>query len=242
MIPDADIPTADINEVIKQYEPLLFKIAGRYRHVLELFPDIDTDDLVQAGRMVIYRNQSKYDPAQSSFTNFIFDRCRAAMRHVIGYNQTGELPAVLESLDSAAPGTDDALLLDVLPDPAPGPEEIAADLDETERTAQMVREAVERLENQQHREIITRVWLNEEPRKEAAAVMGLPLQRLQTADRKAREKLMQDALLQELVMPSFHGGARAFNSTFTSPVEKAVLWLESHREILNRWKGTENAD
>ena len=60
MIEDENIPTADPEMLIKQYEPLLYKISGKYRTILDKYPDIDEDDLLQAGRMVIYRFQSGF--------------------------------------------------------------------------------------------------------------------------------------------------------------------------------------
>ena len=105
MIEDEMIPTADPEELIRQYEPLLWKLSGRYGRILEKLPDIDRDDLMQAGRMVIYRCQSEYDPSQASFLTFIYDRCRAAMRNVIGFKQDGSLPPVPASLDKPLPGT-----------------------------------------------------------------------------------------------------------------------------------------
>lgn len=231
MIEDEMIPTADPEELIRQYEPLLWKLSGRYGRILEKLPDVDRDDLMQAGRMVIFRCQSEYDPTQASFLSFIYDRCRAAMRNVIGFRQDGSLPPLPTSLDKPIPGSEDEFtMLDTIPDPHPGPEEVVTDAEERAEISKAVRDAVERLENERQREAVRRIWLDEQPRTAAAEAMGITTNQLNTLDCSARRKLRQDSRLGYYYMPFFKVGPKAFQNTWTSAVEKSVLWLESFRE------------
>ena len=242
MIEDENIPTADPEMLIKQYEPLLYKISGKYRTILDKYPDIDEDDLLQAGRIVIHRCQSCYDPEQASFTTFIYDRCRAAMRNVIGYHQDGSLPETPVSLDKALPGdTDEITLMDTIPDPGPGPDVMTEEADEKERTALAVREAVDRLKNEQQREAIRRIWLDEQPRAEAACEMGISKEYLYSLEMGGKRNLRRLLRMNEYVMPFFLVGAKRFQSTWTSSVEKSVLWLESYRNRLKNLTAEESA-
>lgn len=235
MIEDENIPTADPEMVIRQYEPLLYKLAGRYRTILEKFPDVDQDDLLQAGRMVIYKCQSEYDPSQASFLTFVYDRCRAAMRRVIGYRQDGSLPPVPASLDKPISGEDnEASMIDMIPDPHPGPEEVVTDAEDRAEISKAVRDAVERLKDDRQREAVRRIWLNEQPRIDAAEQMGISKEQLNTLDCCARQKLRRDKRLQEYAVPIFNVGLTEFRRTWTSSVEKSVLWLEDAREKLER--------
>ena len=235
MIEDEMVPTADPEMLIKQYEPLLYKLSGRYKSILENLPDIDLDDLIQAGRMVIYRYQSEYDPTQSSFLTFIYDRCRSAMRNMIGFRNDGSLPPVPTSLDNPLPGDEDELtMMDTIPDPHPGPEEVVTDAEEQAEVSKAVREAVERLENEQQREAVRRIWLDEQPRKDAADKMGISTNQLNTLDCSARRKLSRDRILQHYAMPTFSVGINAFRSSWSSSVEKAVIWLEGYQERLEK--------
>lgn len=230
MIEDEMIPTADPETLIKQYEPLLWKLSGRYGKILEKLPDIDRDDLMQAGRMVIFRCQSEYDPTQASFLTFIYDRCRSAMRNVIGFRQDGSLPPVPASLDKPLPGDEDGItMLDTIPDPHPSPEEVVTDAAERAEISKAVREAVERLKDDKQREAIRRIWLDEQPRTDAAEQMGISKDQLNTLDCCARQKLRRDRHLQEYAVPIFNVGLTEFRRTWTSAVEKSVLWLEEHR-------------
>jgi RNA polymerase sigma factor (sigma-70 family) len=233
MIEDENIPTADPEMVIRQYEPLLYKLSGKYRNVLKSFPTIDEDDLIQVGRMVIYKCQSKYDPAQASFMSFIYDRCRSAMRRVIGYQQDGSLPQVSLSLDKPKSDSEDNTMMDRLPDHGPGPEALLIQAEERQQIARVVREAVDRLEDDRQREAVVRIWLDEQPRSNAAEAMGISKGQLNTLDTSARRKLSRDTVLRLYAMPSFSVGVRAFQNSWSSSVEKAVIWLEKHRDSID---------
>lgn len=233
MIEDKDVCISDPDELIRQYEPLLFKIMKRYRKILQQYPDIDEDDLLQAGRLTIYKCQSKYDPEKSSFVSYIFDRCRSAMRHVLRYRQDGKLPTAPISLDSPLTGEDDGRsIADVTPDPGPGPEESLEDADEREQVAKSVRDAVDRLANERQRITIRRVWLDEIPREQVAAEIGTTIECLYQADREGRDKLRRDKDLAEFAMrmPRTHVTVSSFNTTFTSETERGAIWLTEYRE------------
>lgn len=232
MILDAQVPTANPEELIVQLTPLLYKIAKRFTSLLEKHPSIDLDDLLQAGRIVIYNAQKRYDPSGgASFISYVFRGINEGMLRTIGMNpHTRELPPILESVDEPLSEESDETRLDFIPDNTPTAEERIVEQDGHQETADAVRAAVDRLKNAKQREVITRCWLNEQPKPEAAAEMGIKIEALRTVDMAARHKLRRDKQLQAYAMPFFHVGPKRFNTTWTSAVEAAVIWMEMQKQ------------
>ena len=229
MILDAQIPTADPGEVIVQFTPWIHRIARRYVPALEQQQLVDLDDLLQAGRIAVFNCQKTYDPGKCTFLSYSKNWIRSAMRRALGFKNDGTLPDVPMSLDSSLADDSDAAWLDFVPDTTPTAEENIIERDRRNETAEAVHAAVDRLKNAKQREVITRCWLNEQPKPEAAEEMGINIRSLQMVDLEARHKLRRDKELKTyaaLQFPFMHVGPGRFRSTWTSATEKAVMWRE----------------
>ena len=229
MILDSEVPNADPTELILQYRTYIFKLANRYRRVIEDYPSVDYDDLCQAGYMGILEAQKKYDPEKCSFMYLLFYLCRKQMRKIIGYNnQTGERPIVLASLDEPLNDETDDTLVDMIPDGKPETEEAYIEDEAKNESAKIVRDAVDRLKNERQRESVKLVYLNGLKQKDAAAIMGIPNQTVSLSLHKAIKNLYRDTQLRDLYYPDYRITLEKFNATWTSPVEAAVIWREEH--------------
>ena len=227
-IPDKDIPAADPGTLIIQYTPLINKIAQRYRPVLETTGSVDIEDLLQAGRIAIYNAQKHYDPeGGSTFLSFSFNWIRNAMQNVLGF-KNGKAPLILEYLDEPLSDEGEDTRLDYIPDPSPTAEDKIIEQDSRNETAEAVHAAINRLKNEKHREIINRVYLQNQDRQTAAAEMGMKVGSFRSADYEARCKLGRDRKLQRLwfARPMINSGIKRFNETWSSSIEELVLWKE----------------
>lgn len=228
-IPDKDVPTANPDELIAQYTPLLYKIVNRYSSYMKQLAAIDEDDLMQAGRIAIYNAQKKFDPeGGASFLSFVFDRIRGAMRYTLGFKADGTLPEIPLSLDKLLTDEADTTHLDLIPDTAPTAEERIIDRETNQELSEAVHSAVDRLKSQKQREVIKRVWLDGQDRSAAAAEMGIKKPALCALDQNGRDKLRRDKELRLYATPFFQVGVSEFRSTWISSVEKTVIWREKH--------------
>ncbi len=235
MFEDKDIPTADPEALINQYMPLVTKLANRYRVLLERSGSVDLDDLLQAGRIAIFDAQKDYTKGNGvSFLTCVYNRVKWYILRTLGY-KNGKLPPVLRYLDEpiqdqrSSAEDSDRTLMDTIPDPTLTAEENTIEQDERQETIDAVHAALDRLKNAKQREVVTRCWLNEQTKPEAAAEMGIKLKSLQQIDLEARYKLRRDIDLKRfyaLRFPLFRVSVSSFHSTFTSATEKAVLWRE----------------
>lgn len=227
LIPDEVIPAADPEAVIRQYRPLVCKLARRYEAVLSRTGAIDIDDLQQIGFIAVCEAQKHYDPASGSFIGYASLWIRSAMRKALGFNSnTGEPPEALVYIDAPVPDTEGITLADTIPDSHPTREEELIDQASRDEVAEAVRDAVDRIKNRRFREAITRIWLYGQDKQTAADEMGIAMSALRNYDRKGRDDLMRDKRLQMLAFPLFTVGVSTFHTTMTSAVEKAVLWRE----------------
>lgn len=225
-IQDKDIPAADPGKLIIQYTPLIYKVAQRYRPVLETTGSVDIEDLFQAGRIAIYNAQKQYDPeAGASFTSYAFNWIRNAMRNALGF-KNGEAPQILEYLDEPLSDDGEETRLDYIPDPSPTAEDNIIEQDSRNETAEAVHAAIDRLSNEKHREIINRVYLQNQDKQTAADEMGMKIGSFYAADYAARCKLRRDKKLLWLYKPMISSGLARFKLTWESPVESLVLWKE----------------
>ena len=230
MIMDKDIPTADPDALIKQYTPLIRKVAQRYSRTLEFINSVDLEDLLQAGRIAVFKAQQRYDPEKgASFITFSYDGIRGAMLRAMGFDpHTGEPPPILESLDERLTDESEETRLDFVPDIAQTAEERTIEKDARQETIDAVRGAVDRLKSNKQREVIRRVWLDGQERETAASEMGMNYKALSAMDRAARTHLKRDRTLRMYSMPIFRVGKKRFNTTWTSATEAAVIWRDEH--------------
>ena len=230
-IPDSDIPGADPAAVVEQYSPFVRKLAKRYEPSLSRTGAIDEEDLFQAGCLAVLKTQQEYNPENGTFLHCLFFSCRSAMRAALGY-KNGLPPPALAYLDEPLSEETEDTIGDTVADPDGIPtDEAAIDAATRAETAAEVRAAVDRLKSAKQREVIRRVWLDGQERAAAAEEMGIRTTALYELDREARRRLQHDSKLYGYFrgdFPFFHVGREAFNSTFTSAVEKAILFREQH--------------
>lgn len=227
-ISDKEIPTADPEAVIEQYTPLLCKIAERYKPVLEKTGSVDVEDLIQAGRIAVYNAQKKYNPdGGASFLSYVFDWIRSAMRRTAGI-RNGKAPEILLSLDEPLSDDSDIVRGDTIPDTAPTAEETTIEQDARQETAEAVHAAIDRMKSDKQREVITRVWIDGQDRAAAADDMKMKIGALRALDKAGRSTLRRDWQLKQFAMPMFSVSVSRFRTTWTSAVEAAVIWRDTH--------------
>lgn len=233
-IQDNDIPSADPEAVIIQYEPLVRKIAGKYTKILSMTGAVDFEDLHQAGRIAVSNAQKTYNPEPGcSFMTYVYDRIRSAMRNTIGFNCKGILPRDITDtfyIDAPLPGTEDYSLIETIPDNHPTREEELAEEDRKSEIRDAVRGAVDRLSSVRQREAITRVYFDGLNQVEAGGEMGITGSAVSALEKAALRKMRHDEKLQQFAMPYFSVGLAKFNTTWTSAVEAVVLWREEHQK------------
>ena len=223
-IPDADIHDADPETLVYCFTAWVKKIASRYTAILARTGAVDFDDLVQVGEMALLQAQKKYDPeAGASFLQFSQYYIRNAMRRELGFSPDGKLPVFLKSLDEPLNDESEDTKLDLIADESIEP--IDERIQRLERYEELHR-AIGRLKSDKHREIIQRVYFNEQERQDAAAAMGMKVGAFYAANKEALSKLRRDRMLNQLCAPVFSSSSYKFRITFTSAVEAEVLWKE----------------
>ena len=229
-IPDADIHDADPETLVYCFELWVKKIANRYKALLAKTGAVDFDDLVQAGRMALLQAQKKYDVASGvSFLKHSRFYIMNAMRRELGITSDCRLPVFLKSLDEPLTEDTEETMLDMLADDSIEPDDER--IQRLERYEELHR-AIGRLKSVKHREIIKRVYFDEEDRQDAAAAMGMKVGAFYSADREALSKLRRDKTLKQLCAPVFSTSLSRFRINFTSAVEAEVLWREMETDRL----------
>lgn len=109
-----------------------------------------------------------------------------------------------------------------------------------------VRAAVERLQNRQQRTVIQMCAIEGRPYSEAAAALGVSVERVRQIRQAALRSLRKDKILYrnsradiELKTPYYaRVTVAAFNTTHTSATEKAVLWRldQEHKRLIELLK------
>ncbi len=208
--------------------------AGKYRWALEGRGDVDYEDLVQAALLGILRAREDYRPEAGSWATYSARYIKGEIFRELGVRR-GVMPPAALSLDAPASEDGDEPLLNSIADKSVAEPDAALLSDELSQT---VRRAVARLENPRQRESVQRAELDGEALSEVAGELGVSQERARQLVRAAHEKLRQDRRLQLLAECELrtryhaHMGVKAFLTTRTSVVEKAVLWrLEQMERI-----------
>ena len=224
MIPDAEIHDTDPETLIYCFTPWVQKIASRYSTLLAKTGALDMDDLYQVGCMALLKAQENYDPAAgASFFGFSQHYIRSAMRRELGYSSDGKPPVDMEYLDEPLKDDADTCKVDMLEDESIEPNDER--IQRLERYDEL-HKAIDRLKNEKHREIIKRVYFDEEAPHKAAAAMGMKLGSFYSANQTALDRLRRDYWLKTLCAPAYSSSLGRFRITFTSVVEAEVLWKE----------------
>ena len=235
-IPDNEIPTANPAELLRQYEGWINRIVKRYSGLLTDTGAVDTEDMIQAGKLALLESQKTYNPNKgTSFLSWSFRPVRNAILHLFGYDNPGrkrpQLPLVY--LDEPIDEDGEDTRLDMIQDPdCIIPEEKVVQDAAREEIRSEVRAAVERMQNEKYRTVVKQIWLEGKDKKTLAAEMGLPVKTVRQCDRDGRSKLSHDYKLRRLALPSFNVGLSRYRITLTSAVERAVLWREQHYDLM----------
>lgn len=237
MIADSDIPGADPSAVIAQYEPYLKKLASRYIKALSRTGAVDMADLLQVGRIAVTDAQRKYNPENGSFLQYLSYVVRAAMRHELGFNnQTGAPPPAMVYLDETISEESETTRGDLVADPdAPRLDETIIDDENRQETAEQIRAALDRMKSDKQRAAVKLVWMEGKSRQAAADEMEMNQSAFYALEKAGRCTLRRDSRLRIFAetMPLFHVSVSRFNTTWTSAVEKSVIWRDEH--IFGNW-------
>lgn len=209
--------------------------ANRYSWALKTRNDIDREDLLQAALMGEYIAKKKYSPDKGEFSTFSSFYIRNEIRDLLGIRR-GQLPPIMISLDEPLTGTDgetgDETRLDMLEDKS------IPDKDEAlykQERREGVRAAIDRLDNPQQREIMTRFYICGQGSKAIGEALGLTSARVLHLVADAKYKMRQDRLLRrlaEIEIPRVYVSVTRFRSTHTSAVELAAIIRENERAKL----------
>lgn len=229
IIPDNAVPGSDPDQLIFCFDPWVHKIANRYKNTIEKTGAmLDHDDLMQAGRLGLLRAHKRYDPAGgASFLTFSFGYIRAAMRYEIHRCLPLLPPGALVSLDE--PLTDDKgkTLSDIIEDQTT--ETAQEKIERMEQYAELHR-AVDRLKNESKREIIKKTYFEDKDISQAAAELNMKPGAAYAAHKDALSILRRDYQLKLYCAPVFSVGLSSFRRSWSSAVERAVLWREKHTD------------
>lgn len=231
-IPDEEIQAAAPEEIIEVFSPWVYKITNKYRNILEYMPAYDLEDIQQAGKMALLQAQKTYNPGKGTFISWSAGYIKHAIRStLLLWKDTSRPETPLLSLDAeASKDTEDISLLDTVPDETtPTTEEQATDNAYKEEVSKGVRDAVERLKNDNQREAVTRIYLDGQNTQQVAEEMGLTEEQIRNQTRAARDQLRRDYVLKQIADEYYyiHVGLHAFKTNGYSSVELALLKIEA---------------
>ncbi len=216
---------------------------NKYRWALEMRGDVDEDDLMQAARIGMWEAEKTYKPDLGEWSTYSAFWIRHEIRRALGVKR-GQLPPPEIHLDEPITWDAEETRLEMLAD------DTIPDIDSgvlMDDRAQIVREAVSRLEDQQQREVVEKLYFEDKPAKQVAAEMDLSkCERVYKIWDNARRRLRRDKYLRELrdvTMDYYiHVGPARFNNTHTSAVEEAVLRYYRERGAIKRRLNNEFSD
>jgi len=206
---------------------------NKFLWALDRRGDVDQDDLMQAARIGIWEAQKTYQPDLGTWAKYSSFWIRREIRRALGV-KSGKLPPPEIHLDEPITWDAEETRLDMLADDSiPDMDSVVDD------QARVVREAVERLDDPQQREVIHKKFYERKTENQIAEEMNI------TQARKvygiwvnARRRLRRDKYLRELHSLSFHYhinvSVARFNRTHTSAVEEAVIRYYSKLDDLRR--------
>lgn len=187
--------------------------ATRERAVPRVPPRIDPEDLHGAGLVALVESVDRFDPARGvKFTSYAISRLRGAMlellrkddwvpRSVRTKQRRGEPVEVIHLLSLEdmicygveRDGMDDLSLAETLPDPAPGPEEVALERIEAEALWQAVS-----LLPQATREVVRRYYWGEQTLKRIAGEAGKSESRIHQRHAAGLQWLREEVMQAEI--------------------------------------------
>ena len=229
-------------ELYQNNVALLHAVARRYASSCKYDNAVTVDDLTQAGFIGLVKAYKSFDPEKGkSWATWAAWGIARQMQKALGYCNGKWTKAHTRAIPLDAPIKDDdpegATGKDVLPDDSlPG---IDANLllSDMQRA---VRQAIERLQREQEKVVISMCDLGGEPYKSAAAALNVSITRVEHIRRDALKHLQRDLKLQEAVSIDLETpyyvkiNPATFERTLTSATEFAALWRIEQRERLKR--------
>lgn len=239
--------TEYVAALIEQNRGLIHKIANRYAPMVRgQFSGCDYDDLVQAVSMGFFRAATAFDPAACKYSTAAIKRATGEIWRLLGlYSRDGvtgsnrpERHGAVIALDEPltdADGTEqEETRGDLIADPAAAdPAERAAERDYV--LSEQVEAALSAIPAAQAA-LIRLHMIRRFPLRAAAARLGMTVEAAQKEKRRALDRLRRDYKLYALIagadydsLAYRHKGVAAFNTTWSSTVEDAVMIAERRR-------------
>lgn len=240
----------DLNKLYNENKGLLWHWARRYAGLCEQMPEIDVEDLAQAGFFGLIDALQTFNADAGAWSTWASYHIRRHMMETLGlrsastsYRVTDEHGHVrrrlykIASLDSPAYPSDDSCdvsLADTVPDESlPDMEERAEALD----TARVVREAVAALDSPEMQRSIVEYFFKSKTFKQIADEQGETVNTIRNLCNKGLRRLRQARSIRQLsdtwidreTRFHAHKGVTAFWSSGSSVVEDAVMWREELR-------------
>lgn len=223
------ITAMEPEELLKQYNRLIYKIVHRYRETAQRYAWIDDSDLQQVASIGLLKAQATY--CETNGASFVHYACTIMSREIMralnikwttsGY--TFEQETI--SLDEPINGNSEITRGELIPCTDIPIEELA----EKAEIAARVHSSVMALPEDQ-KEVIERLFLNDptESRQQIATDKGITIQTVFYQQRNAFRNLRNKLRNLKPDMPN-HIGFRSFNTRWTSEPESYVL--EKERRI-----------
>jgi len=213
-------------QVTEQYKRLVWKIANKFSAECKRAVYCDISDLAQAGMIGLLRAHESYNP-ETCEVGFMTHAAQKILTEIlaalnIGYRyNNGESYYIREPtllrLDQPINAETDITMGDLIPDTG----ETVEEQGEKAAMAAAIRDAVQRLPEQQ-REIICKVYLEEQMGHDVARELGISYATLNGRKHLAFNRLRR-ILESKGLRPDHHVGLQEFSRTWTSETELAVL-------------------
>lgn len=206
----------------EQVHRLAYRIAGRYLALAQRNGGLDIEDLHQCGYLALVEAVKTYKESKGAFSSWYMLYMRRACREALGLaGRERKEHYISTSLETPIAGADESLTLgdaladDTLLEPTKGLE-----MDDMCRE---VRQAVEQLPHDQG-EMIRQSYFDGCTRVQVGEAMGIRVDQVNSLHRKGLMALRRNHRIQAYDPGYYrHKGVTAFNSSFTSVVEDAVL-------------------
>lgn len=241
-----DIKAMGPEELLKQFRPLVIKVAKKYLLEAHRLVYIDYDDLLQTGYFALFEAQKAYDPDQNaSFFTYAYKAIYYNIARLFGWRWQPEerrmkMEPTLIRLD--APISDDdpegRKLVDIISDS--NIEDFSEDVARQE-LAEAVHEAINRMKNERQRDYINRIYFQDEPASSIAEKDGTTIGSVNSVKAAGLRNLRQDYHLREY-RPHFSTSLSNFRYTFTSEEEAYMLWAESREDNCQKKDNQEYTD
>ena len=216
------------DELLKQYDRLIKKIANRYTSTAAHYAWIDADDLQQVASIALLKAQETYNPDKGAFINHACMIMQGEIMKALNIRWTpygNQYEPDTVSLDEPITEESDTTRGETIP----GSDEPLEDRAVRADIAERVRAAVHALPDDQE-EVIERLYLNSptETKQQIALDKGVTGQSIANRQRVALRKLRYKLWYMRPEMPN-HIGLESFNTQWMSEPEQYVIDRENRK-------------